>query len=57
MSYSVERSANKSTWKPVSATSTTAKWKSKKGKRVYVRVRAKNAAGWGAYSTIVTLKG
>lgn len=57
VSYSVERSANKSTWKPVSATSTTAKWKSKKGKRVYVRVRAKNAAGWGAYSTIATLKG
>ena len=56
-SYSVERSANKKKWVKVSTTSTTAKWKSKKGKKVYVRVRATNAAGWGPYSTIVKLKG
>lgn len=56
-SYSVQRSMDKKKWRTLTSSTLAAKWKSKKGTTVYVRVQAINAAGPGPYSTIVKFKG
>lgn len=55
--YVLQWSLNKSTWKSRSTTVTTAKIRTKKGKRYYVRVKATNSAGAGQSSATARLRG